>query len=51
MVALLRVPVDVLNADTVGESAAQSISARKAVEPFLERRIGEAAVVARDHLA
>jgi len=36
-----------LNTDTVGKSAAQSISARKAVEPFLERRIGETSVVTR----
>ena len=47
IVALLCVPVDVLNTDTVGKCAAQSISARKAVEPFLERRIGETSVVTR----
>ena len=47
IVALLCVPVDVLNTDTIGKCAAQSISARKAVEPFLERRIGETSVVTR----
>ena len=45
IVPILRVPIDILHADTVGKSAAQSVSARKMVEPFLEGRIGEAAVV------
>ena len=47
IVALLCFPVDILQTDTVGKSTAQSISARKAVEPFLERRIGETSVVTR----
>jgi hypothetical protein len=38
-------PIDILQTDTVGKSAAQSVSARKAVEPFLKRRIREASVV------
>ena len=45
MVAILCVPIDILQTDTVGKGAAQSVSARKMVEPFLEGRIGEAAVV------
>jgi hypothetical protein len=40
-------PIDILQTDTVGKSAAQSVSARKAVEPFLKRRIREASVVTR----
>jgi hypothetical protein len=32
------IPVDVLHGGAVGKSAAQSVSAGKAVEPFLERR-------------
>ena len=47
IVAILCVPIDILQTGTVGKGAAQSVSARKAVEPFLERRIGEAAVVTR----
>ena len=45
IVAILRVPIDILQTDTVGKGAAQSVSARKMVEPFLEGRISEAAVV------
>ena len=33
IVAVLWVPIDILNTDTVGKSAAQSVPARKAVEP------------------
>ncbi|MGC1236791.1 MAG: hypothetical protein WA838_19270, partial [Xanthobacteraceae bacterium] len=46
--AFLCVPIDMLHTDTVGKSAAQSVFARKAVEPFLKRRIGEASVVTRE---
>src|SRR5262249_60531932 len=46
IVALLCVPIDVLHSDTVGKSAAQSVSAIKVLKPFLQRRIGETAVVA-----
>src|SRR5262249_9508099 len=45
IVAILCVPIDILQTDTVGKGAAQSVSTCKAVEPFLEGRIGEAAVV------
>ena len=41
----LRVPIDILHADTVGKSAAQSVSAGETVEPLLKRRIG----IARRH--
>src|SRR5215471_8707930 len=47
VVPILGVPVDILHADTVGKSAAQSVSAGEAVEPLLKRRIGEPSVVAR----
>ena len=47
IMALLCVPVDVLHTDTVGKSAAQPVSAPKVLEPSLQRRIGEAAVVTR----
>ena len=47
IMAFLCVPIDILHTDTIGESAAQSVSARKAIEPFLEWRIGKAAVVTR----
>src|SRR6516225_6427709 len=43
-ISILRVPIDILHTDTIGKSAAQSVSAGEAVEPFLVRRIGEAAV-------
>src|SRR6266571_9256463 len=47
IMALLGVPVDVLHTDTVSKSAAQSVSTPKMLEPFLKRRIGEAAIVTR----
>src|SRR5215471_13579163 len=47
IVPILRVPIDILHADTVGKSAAQSVSAGEAVEPLLKRRIGESSVVPR----
>src|SRR6202007_564146 len=43
--AALRVPVDVLDLDAVGERAAQALGARELVEPGLELRVGETAVV------
>jgi hypothetical protein len=47
IVALPGVPINIQNTDTVGKRAAQSVPAPKAVEPLLERRIREAAVVTR----
>jgi hypothetical protein len=47
IVALPGVPINILNTDTVGKSAAQSVSAGEAVEPLLKRRIGEPSVVTR----
>src|SRR5215467_5480300 len=38
IVPILSVPIDILHADTVGKSAAQSVSAGEAVEPLLKRR-------------
>src|SRR6516162_4460998 len=35
----LRVPIDILHADTVGKSAAQSVSAGEAVEPLLRAEL------------
>src|SRR5262249_53574067 len=46
IVALLCVPIDVLHGDTVGKNAEQPISGIKVLKPFLQRRIGETAVVA-----
>ena len=37
VVAILRVPIDILHTDTIGNSAAQSVSAGEAVEPLLKR--------------
>ena len=36
IMALLCVPIDILQTDTIGKGAAQSVSTCKAVEPFLE---------------
>jgi hypothetical protein len=47
IMVLLGIPVDVLHTDTVSKSAAQSVSTPKVFEPFLKRRIGEAAIVTR----
>src|SRR5260370_24414825 len=44
IVAVLCVAVDILQTDTVGKRAAQSISARKAIDPFLALRNCGAAV-------
>src|SRR6516165_5550718 len=45
IVPVLGVPVDVLHSGAVGKRAAQASSARETVEPRLERRIRESAVV------
>jgi len=47
VVPILGVPVDILHTDAVGKGAAQALSARKTVEPRLERRIRKSAVVTR----
>ena len=47
IVPILRVLIDILHADTVSKSAAQSVSAGEAVEPLLKRRIGKSSVVTR----
>jgi hypothetical protein len=47
IVAILCVPIDILQTDTVGKGAAQSACTPKMLEPFLKRRIGKAAVVTR----
>ena len=47
IVPILRISIDILHADTVGKSAAQSVSAGEAVEPLLKRRIGKSSVVTR----
>ena len=39
IVPILRVPIDILHADTVGKSAAQSVSAGEAVEPLLRAEL------------
>ena len=44
IVAIKRVPVDVLDTDAICERTAQAISARELIEPLLERRICVAAV-------
>jgi hypothetical protein len=46
-VAILGFPVDILHTEAVGKRTAQAFSARETVEPRLERRIREAAVVTR----
>jgi hypothetical protein len=44
-VALLRIPIDIVYPEAVGERAAQSIAARETVEPGFQRRIGVATIV------
>ena len=45
IVAVLRIPIDVVDPEAVGEGAAEPIAAREPVEPGFQRRIGIAAVV------
>jgi hypothetical protein len=47
--AVLRIPIDVLNADAICERTARPLAAGEMVEPVLERVIGIAAIVARLH--
>jgi hypothetical protein len=42
--AVLRVPIDILHAEAVGERAAQALPACELIEPLLERMIGVAAI-------
>jgi len=49
--AVLRIPVDVLDAHAVGKRTAQAFPARELIEPRMERRVGIAAVIARGHAA
>ncbi len=49
IVALLRVPIDVLDAEAVGERTAQSLFAGELVEPCMQRIVRVAAVVAGMH--
>src|SRR2546430_13250224 len=48
---ILSIPVDIFHADAVGKGAAQAFTAREAVKPRLERRIGKSAVVTCQRLA
>jgi hypothetical protein len=48
IVAVLRVPIDVVDPEAVGEGAAESVAAREPVEPGFQRRIGIPAIVTRE---
>ena len=48
IVATLRIPIDVVDPEAVGKGAAESVAARKPVEPGFQRRIGIPAIVARE---
>ena len=46
--AVLRIPIDVVDPKAVGKGAAESLLARELVEPGFQRRIGIPAIVARE---
>ena len=46
--AVLRIPVDVVDPEAVGEGAAEALAAREPVEPGFQRRTGIAAIVTRE---
>jgi hypothetical protein len=47
IVAVLRIPIDVVDPEAVGEGAAEAVAAREPVEPGFQRRIGVPAIVTR----
>ena len=48
IVAVLRVPIDVVDLEAIGEGAAESVAAREPVKPGFQWRIGIPAIVTRE---
>ena len=48
ILAVLRIPIDVVDSEPVGEGAAEALAAREPVEPGFQRRIGIPAIVTRE---
>ena len=48
ILAVLRIPIDVVDPKAVGEGAAEALAAREPVEPRFQRRTGIAAIVTRE---
>ena len=47
--AVLRIPINILNAEPIRERAAQAVSTSELIKPCMQRLIGIAAIVACPH--